>query len=106
MCHIAGPCLESFAERFFGDGDYDLGAIDWPGTADEGVAFCERGYRAWRDGLASLDDEALWHPLGPRAGPYADDPYIGLALHVQDELIHHGAEVALLRDLYRAREDT
>jgi hypothetical protein len=26
-----------------------------------------------------------------------------LVLHINREVIHHGAEVALLRDLYRAR---
>lgn len=26
-------------------------------------------------------------------------------LHVNREVIHHGAEVALLRDLYRARDE-
>lgn len=74
-----------------------------PTTADDAVAFCERAYHIWRDGLASMSDETLWQPLGPAAGPYADDPYVGLALHVRNELIHHGAEIALLRDLYRAQ---
>ena len=31
-----------------------------------------------------------------------DDPFIGLVLHVHREVIHHGAEILLLRDLYRA----
>ena len=29
------------------------------------------------------------------------DPAIGLVLHVHREVMHHGAEVCLLRDLYR-----
>jgi hypothetical protein len=29
-----------------------------------------------------------------------DCPVVQLVLHAQDELSHHGAEVALLRDLY------
>jgi hypothetical protein len=28
----------------------------------------------------------------------------GLVLHVNKELIHHGAEISLLRDLYRWRD--
>jgi hypothetical protein len=28
----------------------------------------------------------------------------GLVLHINKELIHHGAEIALLRDLYRWRD--
>jgi hypothetical protein len=29
--------------------------------------------------------------------------YAALILHIHRELIHHGAEIALLRDLYRHR---
>jgi hypothetical protein len=39
--------------------------------------------------------------LGPDWGPYEHDSWAGLELHAQDELSHHGAEIALLRDLYR-----
>jgi hypothetical protein len=31
-----------------------------------------------------------------------DDPMIGLVLHVHREVLHHGAEINLLRDLYAA----
>ncbi len=31
---------------------------------------------------------------------FADDPWAGLVLHAQEEMSHHGAEVALLRDLF------
>ena len=37
---------------------------------------------------------------GPALGPYATDTWTALAVHVMDELAHHGAEIALLRDLY------
>jgi hypothetical protein len=42
-------------------------------------------------------------PCGPAEGPFADYPMAALVLHINREVIHHGAEVALLRDLYRAR---
>lgn len=37
-----------------------------------------------------------------RAGPadFPGDLWAGLVLHAQDEMSHHGAEIALLRDLY------
>ena len=41
-------------------------------------------------------------PLGPSWGPYADADTLDLALHVLDEVIHHGAEVGVLRDLWKA----
>ena len=43
--------------------------------------------------------------VGPVGGFYADATRVGFVLHEIDELIHHGAEIALLRDLYRAARD-
>jgi len=39
-------------------------------------------------------------PLGPGWGPYATSTTFDLGLHVFDEVVHHAAEVGLLRDLY------
>ncbi|MDV7268912.1 DinB family protein, partial [Rhodococcus oxybenzonivorans] len=36
----------------------------------------------------------------PSEGPFADRSMAALVLHVNREVIHHGAEIALLRDLY------
>jgi hypothetical protein len=41
--------------------------------------------------------------MGAIAGPYADADRVAFVVHIMDELIHHAAEVALLRDLYRLR---
>ena len=43
---------------------------------------------------------ALWQRVGPVGGFFADATRVAFVLHEIDELIHHGAEVALLRDLY------
>jgi hypothetical protein len=40
--------------------------------------------------------------MGAVAGPYVDSTRAAFVLHELDELIHHAAEVAALRDLYRA----
>jgi hypothetical protein len=53
--------------------------------------------------LAGCTDESLAAPIGPSAGFYADGSRRSFALHILDELIHHGAEAALLRDLYAHR---
>ena len=50
-----------------------------------------------------LDDDALARPCGPAEGPYAEYPMATLVLHIHREMIHHCAEVLLLRDLYRSR---
>ncbi len=45
-------------------------------------------------------DEAAWNvPLGPSWGPYAETSTVDLALHVVDDVVHHGAQVGVLRDL-------
>jgi len=42
-------------------------------------------------------------PLGPRGGPYAEDSLAALVVHLNREAMAHGAEMCLLRDLYRAQ---
>jgi hypothetical protein len=37
-------------------------------------------------------------------GSDPEDPFIETVWWVNQELLHHGAEIALLRDLYRARQ--
>jgi uncharacterized damage-inducible protein DinB len=63
----------------------------------------DASYALWRKVLTSLTDESLDKALGPRAGFYGKDTRRSFVLHILDELIHHGAEAALLRDLYGHR---
>lgn len=56
----------------------------------------------WERYLGAVTDEALGETVGPIGGPYADMTRAAFVLHELDELIHHGAEVGLLRDWYRA----
>jgi hypothetical protein len=52
----------------------------------------------WRGHLRPRLD--LTRRCGPAEGPYADHPLSELVLHINREAIHHGAEIACLRDLY------
>ena len=70
--------------------------------ASEAVDILERAAANFRAGLVDKGPNWLFDQLGPKYGPYAEATFLGLMLHVIDELVHHGAEVALLRDLYRA----
>lgn len=36
-------------------------------------------------------------------GSDPEEPFVDIVWWVNQELLHHGAEIALLRDLYRAR---
>jgi hypothetical protein len=62
----------------------------------------------WRDSVGALTDEQL-DTVGFSQYPYAsdpDEPYIGVLAGANLEFIHHMAEIALLRDLWRARFST
>jgi hypothetical protein len=72
-------------------------------TAAAAIARLERANAVWEGYLGAVDDAVLWQNVGPVGGFYADSTRCAFVLHEIDELIHHGAEVALLRDLYRAR---
>jgi uncharacterized damage-inducible protein DinB len=102
LWHIGGDCLLSYSDRFFEGKDRDV--REWPGTAVEGIAALEVEWVRFRGHVAALDDEALGRPMGPTAGQWSEHSYRALVLHAMTEVIHHGAEIAVLRDLYRARE--
>lgn len=111
MAHVAVGCFAIRVSTFFGDGSVPDDAnmfdprhepADLPATAADGIAFLETNYRRWHDAIAGLDSEALSAPLGPKGAHYADDPMAGLIVHINREVMHHGGEICLLRDLYRA----
>jgi hypothetical protein len=74
-----------------------------PLRADAAIAMVRDAMDVWRGDLARVDDARLWELLGPEAGQYAQEPVAAFVEHIHDELVHHAAEVALLRDLYAHR---
>jgi DinB superfamily len=103
MAHVAFHVLGFRTSTHFGDGSLTPATAQLPVTADEAVATLERHYRGWRDAVAGLDGAALARAIGPAEGPWGDRPMATLMLHVNREVMHHGAEICLLRDLHRAR---
>ncbi|MFD9541499.1 DinB family protein [Streptomyces sp. NPDC060022] len=62
----------------------------------------------WRDSVATLTDEQL-DTVGLSQYPYGsdpDDPFTAVLSGANLEFVHHMAEIALLRDLWRARHTT
>ena len=98
-----GWVLHRRVDQHFGDDALDGGTIDLPRTAGDALAWVDDGYSKWMGGVRGLDEEDLARPIGPTGGPFGELPFAVMVLHVNREVIHHGAEVALLRDLYRAR---
>ena len=81
----------------------DYSSWHYAATADEALAQLDDGYTRWIDGVRSLDAAALERPIGPAEGEWSAEPYAALVLHINREVLHHGAEILLLRDLYRAQ---
>jgi hypothetical protein len=109
--HIAVGVFHTRASTFFGDGSVPADADMFdprhapeslPSTAAGAVELLRSSYEWWRDGLLSLDEETFLAPLGPRGSYFADQSLARLALHLSRECMHHGGEIGLLRDLYRA----
>ncbi|MGV7248174.1 DinB family protein [Mycobacterium kansasii] len=57
-------------------------------------------YATWITGARALSATELDRPCGPAEGPSAQYALSKLSLHINREAIHHGAEIACLRDLY------
>jgi hypothetical protein len=74
----------------------------WPYATDASTAISQldEQYRTWIDGVRALSEADLLEPVGPAEGPYAEYPMLALVLHINREAIHHGAEIACIRDLY------
>lgn len=72
----------------------------YAGTAAEALRQLDDAYAAWLEGVRGLGEPGLARACGPAEGPYAEQPLSTLVLHINREAIHHGAEIALLRDLY------
>lgn len=101
LAHLVVGVLGARAAGHFGGPPADYRSFAYAGSAARALEQLDRAYEAWRDGVAGLDADGLARPCGPAEGPYADYPMAALVLHVNREVLHHGAEVLLLRDLYR-----
>ncbi|MET9022829.1 ankyrin repeat domain-containing protein [Actinopolymorpha sp. NPDC004070] len=100
IAHIAGLLGEDRTATWLG---LPVGADQEPapqGTAAAAIAAIERAHAIWRRRLAAVTDEALARPMGEIAGPFAESDGAAFVLHILDELIHHGAEIGVVRDLY------
>jgi hypothetical protein len=74
------------------------------GDAISALTALQAAVAAWRAALVAADDAALdtvGHSAYPDGGD-PEEPFLDIVWWVNQEVLHHGAEIALLRDLYRA----
>ncbi|WP_130014066.1 DinB family protein [Serinicoccus sediminis] len=98
--HVVVGVLGSRAHSHFGGPPADVLAWDYAGSAAGALEQLDAAYAGWSAGVHGLDEAALQRPVGPAEGPWAAAPMLTLVLHINREVIHHLAEVALLRDLW------
>jgi hypothetical protein len=100
--HLLVGVLGARNASHFGAAPVDYLSVEWPTTASDALARLDDAYTTWITGVRGLDGAALAHAIGEAEGHFAAEPMAALVLHIHREVLHHGAEVCLLRDLYRA----
>jgi hypothetical protein len=98
--HVIVGVLAVRNAAHFGRAPTDYQSFEYAATAAEALAQLDAEYATWLAGVESLGEAGLARPCGEAEGPYAEDPLARLVLHINRELIHHLAEVCVLRDLY------
>jgi len=103
LAHVIVGVFGARNAGHFGGPPVDWDTFDYAGTAADALVQLDGAYATWIKGVRGLGNDGLARPCGPAEGPYADYPLGALVLHINREAVHHGAEIALLRDLYRAK---
>lgn len=100
MAHLVVGVLGARWHTHFGGPPYSYETFTYAGDAAGGLAQLDEVYTGWMDGVRALDTDALARPIGSAEGPWAEASMATLVLHIHREVIHHGAEMCLLRDVY------
>jgi hypothetical protein len=103
MWHIASDCLASYVAPSLGDWPLTVRGKSWFGEVAPAQDALATAYEVFRSRISGLGEDGIWRAFGPAWGPFAESSWADMAVHALDELAHHGAEIALLRDLYAQR---
>ncbi|MCG0069103.1 DinB family protein [Streptomyces tricolor] len=100
--HVIVGVLGMRVAHCFGGPKTDYATFAYAPTATEALRQLDAVYEGWLAGVRALDADALSAPSDDVWDTYRHWPLAAVVLHVNREVIHHGAETALLRDLYAA----
>jgi hypothetical protein len=103
--HIIVGVLGMRVASHFGGPPVQYQTHCYPGDAATALDQLDTVYAAWIEGVRGLDPAGLARACGPAEGQWAQASMAELVLHINREMLHHGAEIALLRDLYLWRYD-
>lgn len=99
--HVVVDVLGRRNELHFGGPPADRATWPYASTAAAALAQLDDAYALWLEGVRSLDEAALQQLIGDREPGWEPFPYAALVLHITREVVHHGAEISLLRDLHQ-----
>ena len=105
LAHVIVGVLAMRNHFHFGGPPADYQSWNYATDAKMALQQLDHEYARWITGVRGLDAEALARPIGPNEGPWADYAMSELILHINREVIHHGAEIACIRDLYAHRDN-
>jgi hypothetical protein len=104
---LVGHLTEAFFERYeftFGGHELRHDSLTFSARAEPAIAGLRNEIERWKARIDTLTEaEALTVGLSQATELDARAPFAHLVLHMNRELIHHGAEIMVLRDLYRTR---
>lgn len=103
LSHVIVGVLAMRNAAHFGREATDYESFEYATTAQGALVQLETEYAAWMVGVESLGEEELSRPCGEHG--FEEEPMSALILHIHREIIHHLAEVSLLRDLYLHTSD-
>ena len=96
LWHIAIDCFDDYTRRF--SGDTAEASAAWTLDADEAIEILQQKWTTYRSVIAARGG---WDELGDTWEHWSRHSTADMAMHASNELVHHAAEIALLRDLYR-----
>lgn len=100
LAHVIVGVLAMRNHAHFGGPAADYESWTYASDAATALNQLDDAYARWINGVRKLSEADLSRPCGPAEGPYAQHTLSELILHINREVIHHGAEIACLRDLY------
>jgi hypothetical protein len=107
---LVAHLTEAYFERWewtFGARERRRDSVTFSGEVGPAVAGLRHEVDRWRAGVDALPDDQVFTVGLSQATPIdAASPFAHLVAHMNRELIHHGAEIMVLQDLFRASHVT
>jgi len=105
LAHVIVGVFAMRNHSHFGGPPADYQSWSYATDAKRALQQLDDAYANWITGVRGLDAQALARPIGEAEGQWAEHAMSELVLHINREAIHHGAEIACIRDLYAHTTD-